>query len=134
MARKTINYTVETIGRDCGKLFVITEMSALQASKWACKVFLALASSGVNLPDGFADAGMAGLAVLGIKCLNGIKWEVAEPLFDEIMGCVKIIPDSSRPHVVRNIIDEDIEEVVTHFALRAEVVRLHVDFLSAGNK
>lgn len=60
-----------------------------------------------------------------------MKWEVAEPLLEEMWACVQIMPDSSKPHVVRNLIEQDIEEIATRIKLRAEVWKLHVDFLKA---
>ena len=128
MARKTLNYTIKEEGRDKGKQFLITEMSALSAAKWACKVFLAVAASGVELPEGAEQAGLAGLAAIGVRMLAKLRWEDAEPLFDEVMQCIQVVPDPSRPHVVRSLIEEDIEEVQTHFILRKEIIGIHLGF------
>ena len=77
------------------------------------------------------EKGMAGMAEVGIKALSGLKWEVAEPLLAEMWQCVQIMPDPSKPHVVRNLIEEDIEEISTRVKLRAEVWKLHTGFLKA---
>jgi hypothetical protein len=130
MARKIANYTVTDEGRDKGKLFVITEMSAARAESWAMRVLLALIGSNMNLPDNFEELGMAGLAELGIKALAGLKWDVAEPLLAEMMECVEWA-DPKKTHVHRPLVDTDIEEVSTRLKIRMEVFKLHADFLEA---
>lgn len=129
--RKTANYTVRDEGRDHGKLFHLTEMSASRAESWATRVLLALLASNPNIPENFEELGMSGLAELGMRSLGSLRWEVAEPLLAEMLECVQIIPDSSKPHVVRPLIEDDIEEVLTRFKLRMEVWGLHMDFLRA---
>lgn len=131
MARATTNYTVSDDGRDRGKTFVLTEMPASKAESWAMRALLALMSGDVELPDGFERMGMAGMAEVGIRALSGLTWEVAEPLLDEMMACVQFMPDPSKPHVVRALFEEDIEEVSTRIKLRAEVWKLHTGFLKA---
>lgn len=131
MARSTINYTVQDEGRDQGKTFVLTELPASRAEAWAMRAILALMAGGIEVPEGFERMGMSAMAEIGIKALSGLKWEVAEPLLEEMWACVQIMPDSSKPHVVRNLIEQDIEEIATRIKLRAEVWKLHVDFLKA---
>lgn len=131
MSRNTVNYTVADAGRDFGKVFVITEMSASQGEAWAIRALMALIGSGVEVPDGFENLGMAAMAELGLKALSGLKWEIAEPLLSEMWACIKIMPDPSKPHVVRNLIEEDVEEIPTRVKLRAEVWKLHTGFLKA---
>lgn len=131
MARSTINYTVQDEGRDQGKVFVLTEMPASRAESWATRALLALISSGAEVPEGFERLGMAGMAEIGIKALSGLKWDIAEPLLEEMWECVQIMPDASKPHVVRRLIEEDVEEVMTRIKIRAEVWKLHTGFLKA---
>ena len=131
MARKSTNYTVTDDNRDNGKVFVITELPAARAESWAFRAILALMEGGVELPPGFERMGMAGIAELGIRALSHLRWEVAEPLLAEMWDCVQIMPDPAKPHVVRPLIDQDIEEVMTRIKIRAEVWKLHTDFLSA---
>ena len=131
MARNTLNYTVTDEGRDKGKTFVLTEMPASKAEAWAMRALLALLANNVELPDGFERMGMAGMAEVGIKALSGIKWDVAEPLLSEMWDCVQIMPDPSKPHVVRPLIEEDVEEITTRVKIRAEVWKLHTGFLKA---
>ncbi len=131
MARTTANYTIQDEGRDHGKVFVLTEMPASRAESWAMRALLALMAGGVEVPPGFDRMGMAAMAEMGIKALVGLKWEVAEPLLAEMWSCVQIMPDPTKPHVIRNLIEEDIEEITTRIKLRAEVWKLHTGFLKA---
>jgi len=128
MARKTSVVTITEEGRDQGKIFQLTEMSATQTEKFATRLFLAMAKSGLEIPDGLAQSGIAGLASLGLKALAGINFIEAEPLLDEMMICIKIIPDASRPEVVRALVESDIEEITTRLLLRKELFYLHVNF------
>lgn len=131
MARKTANVTIDDDGRDRGKVFVLTELPASRAEAWAYRALLALIAGGVEVPDGFEKMGMAGMAEIGIRALSSLKWDVAEPLLAEMWECVRIMPDASKPQLIRNLIEEDIEEISTRIKLRAEVWALHADFLKA---
>jgi len=131
MARTTANCTIQDEGRDHGKVFVLTELPASRAESWAMRALLALMASGVEVPEGFDRMGMAGMAEVGIRALSGLKWEVAEPLLAEMWSCVQIMPDPSKTHIVRNLIEEDIEEISTRVKIRAEVWKLHTGFLKA---
>lgn len=129
--RKTAQYKVEEKGRDCGKVFLLTEMTARQGEEWAMKVLLALMASNVNLPEGFENLGMAALAQMGLKALTGLKWEVLEPLLSEMMQNIEIIPDPQKTNVHRALVEDDIEEILTRLKLRAEVWNLNMGFLAA---
>jgi hypothetical protein len=131
MARKVVQYTETSEGRDKGKVFVITEMSAAQAERWSMKLLLALIRSGVNLPEDFANSGIAGIAQLGIKALAEIPWTDLDPMLEEMMSCIKYIPEPSRPQVVRPLFDGDIEEIRTSVMLRKEWLTMHLGFLMA---
>jgi hypothetical protein len=134
MGRKTRTIVIESEGRDQGKMFTITEMSPSQSEKWAFRALLALAKSGVEVPDDIATSGLAGVAALGIKAFSGLRFEDAEPLLDEMFAMVSFIPDASRPAVKRGfggvgpLIDDDIEEIKTRLTLRKELFALHTDF------
>lgn len=132
MARKTAMYSVKDENRDRGKMFLLTEMDADKAEDWAMRVFFALMSANVELPDGIEELGMAGLAEIGLKAIGGLKWEIAKPLVAEMFECVQMIPDPSKTHVQRSLVPSDIEEVSTRLKLRMEVFNLHVDFSGAG--
>jgi len=128
MARKVETFVVTDEGRDKGKSYILTEMPASQAEKWAIKAFLALARSGTEIPDNVREAGMEGIAVLGFKALGGIRFPEAEALMDEMFSCVQFMPDPGRPNIVRPLVENDVEEVITRVKLRAEVFALHVGF------
>ena len=133
MARKTNIFTA-TDGRDEGKQFVITEMGAAKAENWAMRALLALMSSGIDVPEGFEQNGMAGIAELGLRAVARLKWDVAEPLMAEMMECVRFMPTPSKPHIVRDVMGDDIEEVLTRFKLRMAVLELHTNFSMAAEK
>jgi hypothetical protein len=129
VARKQATVTITAEGRDQGKVFYITEMAAMQAERWATRVLLAAAKSGMEISDETVGAGMAGLTAEGmLKAILGVPYAEAEPLLAEMLTCVKIIPDPSNPGFMRSDIESDIEEVSTLVKLRAEVFALHTNF------
>lgn len=134
MGRKTHTIVVEAEGRDKGKMFTLTEMAPSQAEKWAFRALLALAKSGVEVPENIASAGLAGVAALGIKAFSGLSFEDAEPLLDEMFSMVSFVPDPARPSIKRGyggvgpIIEDDIEEISTRLRLRKELFFLHTNF------
>jgi len=127
--RKTLTVTIDKEGRDKGKVFELTEMSAVDSERWAIRCLFALMNAGVEI-DEEADLGMESLVALGLNALSKIKYEDAEPLLDTMLGCVKVIPDPNNPSVVRGLFDSDIEEVSTRLRLRKEVWGLHTGFFS----
>ena len=131
MARRIASFTASA-GRDAGKVFRITEMPADQAERWAVKAFLAAAQGGINLPEAAAESGFAGIAQAGFAMLANMSPELAFELLDEMMACVQIQPNPSKPEVVRGLVPDDIEEVVTRLQLRKAVFDLHVDFSQAA--
>jgi hypothetical protein len=138
MARKTKTIVVEAEGRDKGKMFVLTEMAPTKAEKWAFRAFLALAKSGVEIPDDLATSGLAGIAKVGLQAFSGLSFEDAEPLMDEMFEMIAIIPDPARPEIKRGyggvgkLIEDDIEEVSTRLLLRKEMFSLHTSFFTQG--
>jgi hypothetical protein len=128
--RKTATVTIDKDGgRDAGKVFIITEMPASRAERWATRAILALGRAGIDFPEG---SGMAELASVGIKALANLDFRDAEQLMDEMMGCVKIQRDPKKPMMVFDLIEEDIEEVKTRFKLKMEVFTLHSGFSLPG--
>lgn len=133
MARRTVTITIDAPGRDQGRTFEITELSAMRAEKWARRALCALAKSGVEIPDDIAAAGLAGIAAMGIRALSGIETAEMDALMDEMLGCIAVIPDPSKPFVKRPIrTEDDIEEVLTLLRLREEVLSLHLNFSIAA--
>ena len=109
-------------------------MPAYQAEKWAMRCILALGKSGVDLPDNIAASGFAGVAAAGLEALMKLDFADAEPLLDEMLSCVTIKPDPSRPDITRALFTDDIEEVTTFVRLRMEVFTLHTGFSMPGKK
>jgi hypothetical protein len=138
MPRRVIEYTAQH-GRDKGKVFVITEMPADQAERWATRALLALANGGAKVPDEVLDAGMAGVAahmagvaIVAIRSLQGLSYAAVEDLLDEMMDCVQHKPmgaaGSLAPMPLMKGINCQIEEVRTFFDLRVQVLQAHTDF------
>jgi hypothetical protein len=131
--RKTKTVTITAKGRDQHKQFFLTEMSAEQGEAWGMRALLALARSGVDLPEDFLSMGLAGMAIVGVQALAGLQWAEAKPLLAEMMDCVTIIPDPARPEVKRPRVEDDIEEISTLLLLRKEMIGLHLDFFMDGD-
>lgn len=127
--RKVLNYVVTAEGRDKGKTYVITEMDADRAEKWAMRALLAMVNSGMDVPESALTGGWAGLAQIGFKGLFAIRWDLLEPLLDEMLQCIQFMPDPRTPHVIRAIFPGDIEEIATLPKIRWEILKLHADFL-----
>jgi hypothetical protein len=126
--RKTINVTIQAEGRDHGKVFVLTEKSAVEADKWGIRAMLALSKSGVPIPPEFLEMGIIGILAVGIHRLAGVSFADLEPLLDEMLTCVQVMPTPERPEIIRALMPDDIEEVKTLTTLRLEVFRLHTGF------
>ena len=143
MARKTkevriTSGTLET-NRDHGKLFVITEMSAMNAERWASDALHGLTQAGVELPDDIKSAGTMGIATLGMKALGGVPPDVMHDLMDRMMTCIVYYPDPQRREVFRPATglppyENDIEEISTLARLRGECFMLHTNFTWADVK
>ena len=134
MARREKKFTVvseDPENRDKGKNFLLTEMSAVQAEKWAARALLALLKSGIELPENAASAGLAGVAAVGIKAFGAIPWDLAEPLLDEMMSCVRFIPPAKNVEPML-LLPDMIEEVTTLLAIRKELLELHLGFSLAA--
>lgn len=131
MARKKVTITIDADGRDKGKSFVLTEMSAWDAEEWAGEALFAMMNAGVDIPPGIESAGLAGVAALGITALTKMSYEKARPLLARMMQCVEIQPSRD---IVRPLINDDIEEVSTLLRIRKEVFALHFDFFIDGGE
>lgn len=131
MARRQEQYMVEG-GRDDGKTFLLTEMPADQAEQFAWKAACAAYNGGMGIPYDLLKSGWAGLAHIGPGLLTAIPYDVLKPLLDEMLKCVQIVPEPSKPSITRPFDYADIEEATTLLSLRAEVFKLHVNFSEAA--
>lgn len=134
MARKTKQFVIESEGRDKGKTFLITEMSAVKAEDWAIRVLLALGSANVDLPPGAMQLGMAALAEIGLMKLFSIDSERVRPLLAELMECAVFLPNPQKPQVTvpYPMYETQVEEVKTLLAIKWETLKLHLDFSLAA--
>lgn len=122
-------------GRDVNKSFLITEMPAAQAEKWAMRAFLALKGSDSQIPTNIQSLGMVGVAIvtLNVFLRASVKFEELSPLLDEMLDCVKAIPDKRDMASARPLIPGEIQEVATLGWLRSEVLELHTGFSFADS-
>lgn len=127
MALKTKQITIEN-GRDKGRVFLITEMSAAHADNWAMRALIALANGGVDLGGLSPQQGMMGMAGVALDALGRLKADDAIPLLNELLDCVQIIPEGGKPRPL-NMDFNDVEDFTTLWRLRKEVFALHTDFL-----
>lgn len=127
--RKTLMVEIEEDGRDFGKAFKITEMSAYDAERWALQLGFALMNSGADLGDGEIKT-MSDMARVGIFALSKLTYDQAEPLLDKLMACIQTLPDSANPSISRSVMESDIEEVATRIKLKKHVFDLHCDFFT----
>ena len=129
MARKTKRVTITAEGRDKGKTFLITELPADQAERWAIRALLALIQSGAVISEDALHAGMASLASIGISALGGLTWEAAQPLLDEMFACVQYEHKAGLgAQDIMEGVSSQIEEVATRLSLRLDVFELHLGF------
>lgn len=128
MARRTVEVTIDAEGRDHGKVFVLTEMDAASAEDWAIRFASGLGQANVELPPGMHEASLATIAGLGWKFLSMVPYQERKQLMDDLMGCVRIIPDPNNRMVVRDLFPGDIEEVMTRLRLKMEVFTLLTGF------
>lgn len=132
MARKTIDFTVTTEGRDLGKVFRIVEMPASQSERWGLRTMNAMSKALGGFPPGLLASGMQGLTAVGISAFARAHWDEIEPLMNEMFTCIQIVPNPANPGVVRPLIEDDVEEVSTRVLLRQEVLDLHLGFFKAA--
>ncbi|TCJ96143.1 hypothetical protein EV694_1695 [Volucribacter psittacicida] len=129
MSLKEKKVTIQK-GRDAGVNFLITEMPVAKADKWAMKVLIALSNAGIKVPN--AQVGMLGISAVLLSALQNIDEEKAIPLLDELLDCVKIIPEGGVPRQL-DLTLNDVQDFTTLWYLRKEALMLHIDFLKDAN-
>lgn len=120
-------------GRDAGKQFVITEMSAEAAEWWAIRAGRALAIAGVQLPENWENAGMAQMAILGMAAIANLPEHTLRALLEEMFACVRYQPPNTKIPP-QELIPGDgcqIEEVKTRWQLRQAWYYLETGFSPA---
>lgn len=136
MARKEIPFIVEEEGRDKGKEFLITEMSAWDADSLAQDIFRAMGDSNYSsIPADVIAMGCAGLATVGLSVISASSPEVASQLRDRLMSTVDIIITSEGRRQQRKVNGSlDFEEVSTIRSLLDKVFQVNFDFLTIAGE
>ncbi|MCQ6309765.1 MULTISPECIES: hypothetical protein [Citrobacter] len=136
MARKEIPFIVEEEGRDKGKEFLITEMSAWDADSLAQDIFRAMGDSNYSsIPADVIAMGCAGLATVGLSVISASSPEVARQLRDRLMSTVDIIITSDGQRQQRKVNGSlDFEEVSTIRSLLDKVFQVNFDFLTIAGE
>lgn len=136
MARKEIPFIVETEGRDKGKEFLITEMSAWDADSLAQDIFRAMGDSNYSsIPADVIAMGCAGLATVGLSVISASSPEVARQLRDRLMSTVDIVITSEGQRQQRKVNGSlDFEEVSTIRSLLDKVFQVNFDFLTIAGE
>ena len=136
MARKEISFIVEADGRDKGKEFLITEMSAWDADTLAQDIFRAMGDSGFSeIPADVIAMGCAGLATVGLSVISASSPDVARQLRDRLMSTVAIVITHEGTRQQRKVKGElDFEEVSTIRTLLDKVFKVNFDFLTIAGE
>lgn len=136
MARKELPFIVETEGRDKGKEFLITEMSAWDADSLAQDIFRAMGDSNYSsIPADVIAMGCAGLATVGLSIISASSPEVARQLRDRLMSTVDIIITNDGQRQQRKVNGSlDFEEVSTIRTLLDKVFQVNFDFLTIAGE
>lgn len=136
MARKEIPFIVETEGRDKGKEFLITEMSAWDADSLAQDIFRAMGDSNYSqIPADVIAMGCAGLATVGLSVISASSPEVARTLRDRLIDTVEIVITHEGKRNQRKVNGAiDFEEVATIRTLLDKVFKVNFDFLTIAGE
>lgn len=132
MARKEIPFIVTEEGRDKGKEFIITEMSAWDADTLSQDLFRAMGDSNyTGIPADVIAMGCAGLATVGLSVISASSPEVARQLRDQLMSTVDRIITNEGHRQQRKVNGPlDFEEVSTIRALIDKVFEVNFSFLT----
>lgn len=123
----TIDDQSKETNRDFGKKFLLTEMPALKAERWARHAAAAVSRADLQIREELKHLGMLGFYLLGFQALAGGEIEKIDPLMDEMMKQIQIVETAT----TRALTPDDIEEVATILRLRKELLELHMGFTFA---
>lgn len=131
MGLKTKEVTIAAAedNRDSGKKFLLTEMPALKAEKWARHAASAVNRSDLDVREEIKQLGMLGFYLAGFQALAGGDVDQVDVLMDQMLPQIQII----EPKVTRALTPDggDIEEITTIILLRKELLELHMGFTFA---
>ncbi|UXD30506.1 hypothetical protein FORC066_3299 [Yersinia enterocolitica] len=126
---------MEDEGRDKGKEFIITEMSAWDAEELSEEIYRAMGHGEFNsLPADVVSMGVAGLATVGVSVLAAAPASVSRPISDRILSTVEIVITNEGKDITRSIKPIDFEEISTIRTLKDKVFELNFGFLSLAAK
>ncbi|MBI1213621.1 MAG: hypothetical protein GC190_19355 [Alphaproteobacteria bacterium] len=132
--RKTKVFKVTAENRDKDKTFLLIEWPASVTEEWGMRALMAVAQSGVQLPEGVMGSGVAGVAALGLQAVMRVNSAEIVQLVNELMSCVMALPSGeAKPDLARPLIEEDIEEVTTRLILKGQVFELLTGFSVADD-
>ena len=127
--RKEKEITIEE-GRDAGKTFKITEMSAFNMDRWATKALCLIGKSGCSVIELFNKMNEGG----ALEILGSLGYEGVEPLMEELLNCCAFKKDGVFVQMKATMIDSVIEDWTTIFRLRKEALNLNLGFLEQGGE
>lgn len=128
MARKEIEIKIEE-GRDAGKTFKITEMSALQADKWVTKALCLLGKSKFDI----SSLGSMSMPEI-LTAMSGLNFEETEPLLNQLLECASFKKDGVDVPMKGSMVDSVVEDWATLFRLKVESLKLILGFLEQGGE
>lgn len=132
MARREIPFIVTKEGRDKGKEFIITEMSAWDADTLSQDIFRAMGDSNFNgIPIDVVAMGSAGLATLGLSVLSAASPETAHMIREKLIATVDIVINDEGRRTRRKVNGPlDFDEVSTIRDVMDQVFKINFDFLT----
>lgn len=133
MARRTKVVTIDSEkGRDHGKTFLITEMSADAAEWWAIRVTQGIVGSNPDADFDIFSGSLPRLANFAFVGLAKIPADQLKPLMDEMKACVSVLlPDGKTG---RALLPGDVEDIMTWLELRKEVFEVLTGFSVGGGE
>lgn len=141
--------TIDDAGREI--TFSVQQMPALKLEKWIYKTAIQLAKAngaeiaGESITDAKAaikklEAGDKDGSGMGwiIQTVGGLDFDKVEPLLDELLSCVKVIPDANNSAVEMALtpatIEGQIESPLTLMKIRVETLKVNFSFFSTAVK
>lgn len=119
----------EKINRDAGRSYLLSEMPALKAERWARHAFAAMNRNDLDVRGTVGDLGMLGFYLVGLQALAGGKILEVDDLMDEMLDHIKIVESENVARPIKG--DGDVWEITTLYTLRKELIELHMGFTFA---
>lgn len=119
----------ERPNRDAGRQYLLTEMPARKAERWARRAVGAMNRQDLQVGEEFGKLGMMGFYLLGLQALAGGDMHAVDGLMDEMLPQIQIIESKDFARPVKG--DNDIWELSTLYVLRKELIELHMGFTFA---